>query len=94
MWQGSSIDTRKDLKISTCGFEDGVDADPEVELSVLESPDSGGSRSSVFGVGTVLVRIGREESGAGVERGSRLRSEMELVSEAHVLVDVQPGVTV
>jgi hypothetical protein len=34
----------------------------------------------------VLFRSGREESGAGVERGSRLRSETMVESEAHVVV--------
>ena len=52
-------------------------------------PRSGGSRSSGFGVGAALARIGREERGAGVARGSRFRSEMAVLSEFHVLFWLQ-----
>lgn len=51
---------------------------------VLEPPDNGGSRSSGFGVGAALFRIGREDNGAGVARGSRL--DAAVVSDAQVLV--------
>jgi hypothetical protein len=85
LWHGSSMDTRKDLKISTCGFVDGVEAGLEVgAFSVLEPPDNGGSRSSGFGVGCALFRSGRDESGAGVPRGSRLRSDTMVDSDVQV----------
>jgi hypothetical protein len=63
-------------------------------FNVLEPPDSGGSRSrsSGFGVGCVLFRIGRDDSGWGVARGSRLRSDVMVESEAHVLDWGQFGV--
>jgi hypothetical protein len=82
------MDTRNDLNISTCGFVDGVDAGLDVEAFIeLEPPESGGSRSrsSGFGVGAALFRIGRDDSGAGVARGSRLRSDTAVESEFHVL---------
>lgn len=79
------METRKDLKISTCGFVDGVAAGFDVEeFIVLEPPDKGGSRSSGFGVGTALFRMGRDDNGAGVARGSRL--DTAVVSEAQVFV--------
>lgn len=84
------METRKDLKISTWGLLDGVDAGFEVgTLSVLEPPDNGGSRSSGLGVGAALFRIGREDNGAGVARGSR-RSDTAVVSDAQVFVWLQP----
>lgn len=86
------METRNDLNISTCGFVEGVEEEvPDVGAFIeLEPPESGGSRSSGFGVGAALFRIGREDSGAGVARGSRFRSDMELASEFHVLVWLQP----
>src|SRR4051812_5333613 len=93
LWHGSSIETRNDLNISTWGFVEGVEEGVEVgAFNVLDPPDSGGSRSSGFGVGCVLFRSGREESGAGVARGSRLRSDVMVVSEAQVFVWDQLGV--
>jgi hypothetical protein len=81
------MDTRKDLNISTCGFVDGVDAEAEEAFSVLEPPESGGSRSRSSGLGVGCgFRSGREESGAGVERGSRFRSDTAVESDCHVLV--------
>ena len=66
---------------------DGVDAGLEVEAFIeLEPPERGGSRSSGFGVGAALLRIGREDNGAGVPRGSRLRSDTAVDSEPHVFV--------
>lgn len=88
------MDTRNDLKISTCGFVDGVEAGADVgAFIVLEPPDSGGSRSSGFGVCWALFRNGREESGAGVARGSRLRSDTMVESEAQLLDCGQLGVS-
>ena len=85
------MDTRKDLKISTWGFVDGVDAGlAGGAFSVLEPPDRGGSRSSGFGVGAALFRSVRDDSGAGVARGSRFRSDTAVVSEAQVLLWLQP----
>lgn len=85
------MDTRKDLKISTCGFDDGVAAGfNEDVFCVLEPPESGGSRSSGVGVGAALFRSGREESGAGVARGSRLRSDTAVASEPQVFVWPHP----
>jgi len=85
LWHGSSIETRNDLKISTCGFVDGVDAGLDADVFIeLEPPESGGSRSSGVGVGAALFRICRDDSGAGVARGSRLRSDTAVVSEFHV----------
>ena len=84
------MDTRKDLNISTCGFVDGVE-EPGAAFRVLESPDKGGSRSSGFGVG--CDRMGRDDSGAGFERGSRLRSDTAVESEVQVPVPDQPGVS-
>jgi hypothetical protein len=97
LWHGSSIETRKDLNISTCGFVEGVDAGLEVgAFIVLEPADSGGSRSSVFCCCCCcccwLLRSGRDESGAGVARGSRLRSDVRVESEAQVLDWGQLGV--
>ena len=81
------METRKDLNISTCGFVDGVAVGLELgAFCVLEPPDSGGSRSSGLGVGAALFRMGRDDNGAGVVRGSRLRSDTAVVSEAHVFV--------
>lgn len=85
------METRKDLNISTWGFVDGVEEEGlDVEAFIeVEPPERGGSRSSGLGVGAALVRIGREESGAGVARGSRFLSDMEVVSEFHVLFWLQ-----
>ena len=85
------MDTRKDLNISTCGFVDGVEAGLEEAgvLIALDPPERGGSRSSGVGVGAALFRIGRDDNGAGVARGSRLRSDTEFASEFHVLVWLQ-----
>lgn len=69
---------------------DGVE-EPGAALRVLESPDKGGSRSSGLGVG--CARMGREDSGAGLERGSRLRSGTAVASEVHVPAPDQLGVS-
>lgn len=73
------MDTRKDLNISTCGFDD-----DDVAFEVMVPPESGGSRSSGLGVGAGLERIGALElSGAGVLRA---RSDTIVESDPHVLV--------
>src|SRR5689334_440404 len=93
LWHGSSMETRKDLKISTCGFVEGVCAGVDADgFEDMVPPDSGGSRSSGLGVTAALFRSGRELSGAGVARASRALSDTAVVSEAHVFVCGQFGV--
>jgi len=79
------MDTRKDLKISTCGLFEGVE--------LMVPPDSGGSRSfSGLGVGAVFRSGCRVDRGAGVLRGSRFRSDTAVESDPHAFVWGQLGV--
>ena len=82
LWHGSSIDTRNDLKISTCGLVDDDCVDAAFEVMV--PPESGGSRSSGLGVGAALGRIALEFSDWGVLR--LLRSDSIVESDPQVLV--------
>lgn len=66
------MDTRNDLKISTCGF---VEDDCAEGVELMVPPESGGSRSSGLGVGAAF-RIGAL-SGAGV-----LRARSDVIVES------------
>ena len=89
------METRKDLKISTCGFlesEGGVGLlPPRVEVADVrvEPPESGGSRSRSLGsgVGAELFLSGREPRGAGVAfLRSRVSRSPNVVPEFQLLV--------
>jgi hypothetical protein len=101
LWHGSSIDTRKDLNISTCGLLEGVCAGVDegafcnVDEVELIPADMGGSRSRSLRSGVGAERMGREDSGAGVLlRMSRvfLCSDTAAESEFQALVFGQLGV--